>query len=59
MHNGYFRSLRAVSISTTRANLKPRCVEDFVAEAEALTRDYWSLSEMVANETRVSWVVCA
>lgn len=49
MHNGYFSSLRAVVDFYNTRDLKPRCEEEFVAEAEALARGCWPRPEMVAN----------
>jgi cytochrome c peroxidase len=49
MHNGYFNSLRAVVDFYNTRDLKPRCEEEFVAEAEALARGCWPRPEMVAN----------
>jgi len=49
MHNGYFSSLRAVVDFYNTRDVKPRCEEEFVAEAEALARGCWPRPEMVAN----------
>jgi len=49
MHNGYFSSLRAVVDFYNTRDLKPRCEEEFVAEAEALALGCWPRPEMVAN----------
>jgi cytochrome c peroxidase len=49
MHNGYFSSLRAVVDFYNTRDVKPRCEEGFVAEAEALARGCWPRPEMVAN----------
>jgi cytochrome c peroxidase len=49
MHNGYFSSLRALVDFYNTRDVKPRCEEEFVAEAEALTRGCWPRPEMVAN----------
>jgi cytochrome c peroxidase len=49
MHNGYFGSLRAVVDFYNTRDRKPRCEDEFVAEAEALARGCWPRPEMVAN----------
>ena len=49
MHNGYFASLRAVVDFYNTRDVKPRCEEEFVPEAEALRRGCWPRPEMVAN----------
>jgi cytochrome c peroxidase len=49
MHNGYFSSLRAVVDFYNTRDLKPRCEQEFVTEAEALVRRCWPRPEMVAN----------
>ena len=49
MHNGYFSSLRAVVDFYNTRDAKPRCEEEFVAEAEAVARGCWPRPEMVAN----------
>ncbi len=49
MHNGYFSSLRAVVDFYNTRDVKPRCADEFVREAEALERGCWPRPEMVAN----------
>lgn len=49
MHNGYFSSLRAVVDFYNTRDVKPRCTDDPVREAEALERGCWPRPEMVAN----------
>lgn len=49
MHNGYFTSLRAVVDFYNTRDVKPRCADEFVREAEALERGCWPRPEMVAN----------
>jgi cytochrome c peroxidase len=49
MHNGYFTSLRALVDFYNTRDVKPRCAEEFVREAEALERGCWPRPEMVAN----------
>ena len=49
MHNGYFASLRAVVDFYNTRDVKPRCADELVAEAEALARGCWPRPEMVAN----------
>ncbi|MCU0928364.1 MAG: hypothetical protein MUE62_03990 [Burkholderiaceae bacterium] len=49
MHNGYFTSLRALVDFYNTRDVKPRCADEFVREAEALERGCWPRPEMVAN----------
>jgi len=49
MHNGYLTSLRAVVDFYNTRDVKPRCAEELVPEAEALARGCWPRPEMVAN----------
>ncbi|NWG75934.1 MAG: c-type cytochrome [Rubrivivax sp.] len=49
MHNGYFTSLRAVVDFYNTRDVKPRCADELVREAEALERGCWPRPETVAN----------
>jgi cytochrome c peroxidase len=49
MHNGYFETLRGVVDFYNTRDVKPRCTDSLVSEADALRLGCWPRPEMVAN----------
>jgi cytochrome c peroxidase len=49
MHNGYFKTLRAVVDFYNTRDVKPRCLDPMTAEAEALAAGCWPAPEVTAN----------
>jgi len=51
-HNGYFRTLRGVVDFYNSRDLKPRCPDDFTAEAQAIKNECWPAPEVERNVNR-------
>ena len=46
MHNGYFKTLRAVVDFYNTRDAKPRCADDFTSESDAESQGCWPVAEM-------------
>lgn len=49
MHNGYFKTLKAVVHFYNTRDIKPHCPDIFTREADALAQDCWPEPEVSAN----------
>jgi cytochrome c peroxidase len=49
MHNGYFKSLKGVVHFYNTRDVKPRCVDPFTTEAQALAQNCWPEPEVFEN----------
>lgn len=52
MHNGYFQTLRGLTLFYNDRDKRPRCKQSMVSEAEALRRNCWPAPEVAANVNR-------